>query len=293
MIRSWIIWALSVFVLLASTGPAAARQWKDHAHPYTFLFGNHIDTHIELKLRKNGDLRGFFYITWLDKDADGITDVDPASGLPIAGHCNKPEHYENGCFAGWLVRAKPCINEVNQCRAMYLYHYHDHPPWLLDPTVDESGNLRGSRLNIVQPGSYTHMHWLTRGTTHTNDDGHSSYFPSSIDEVEAVFGLEPGGINVPDECNVAMAKMLSPGAICPGYFLEIFAIKSFAFKHGGEPIPVIPGIDNKTHLNLLTSYAPEEIPQEVLDALPAHGGEHGGDDSGGSGGGDHTGGGDH
>ena len=71
------------------------------------------------------------------------------------------------------------------------------------------------------------------------------------------------------------------------------SLLSFDLKHGGEPIPVTPGIDNKTHLNLLTTYAPEEIAQEVLDALPSHGGGHGDDDSGGSGGGDHTGGGDH
>ena len=293
MNRAITIRALLISALLASTSPAVARQWQEHAQPYTFLFGNHIDTHIELKLDKSGDLTGFFYITWLDNDGDGIIDVDPVSGLPVAGHCNKPEHYEIGCFAGWTMRAKPCINEDHHRRAMYLSPYHDHPPWLLDPSVDDTGNLRGSRLNIVQPGSYTHMHWLTRGTTQTNDEGHTMTFPSSIDEVEAVFGLEPGGIHVPDECNVAMAKMLTPGAICPGYFLEIRAIKSFAFKHGGEPIPVTPGIDNKTHLNLLTTYAPEEIPQEVLDALPAHGGGHGDDDSGGSGGGDHTGGGGH
>ncbi len=279
---------LSLFAVCLAQ--AADRKWKDHAKPYTFLFGNHIDTHQELKLMKDGDLQGFFYITWLDKDEDGSTDIDEASGLPIAGHCNKPEHYENGCFAGWTMRAKPCIEEVNNCRAMYLYHYHDHPPWLLDPTVDETGNLRGSRLSIVQPGSFTHMHWLTEGATHTMDNGSTMFFPSSIDAVEAVFGVD---IVVPDECNVAMAKELTTGSICPGYFLEIEAVKNFAFKHGGEPIPVTPGIDNKTHLNLITTYAPEEIPQEVLDDLPTHGGGHGDDDSGGSGGGDHTGGGEH
>ena len=50
--------------------------------------------------------------------------------------------------------------------------------------------------------------------------------------------------------------------VCPGWFLEIRAVKSFAFQHGGELVPVHPRIDNATHLNLLTNYAvvPEITP---------------------------------
>jgi len=282
--------AMLVFLLSSSMGFADGRPWKDHKKPYTFLFGNHIDTHQETRLTNTGDLQGFFYITWLDKvpeGGDGIIDIDEASGLPVAGHCNKPEHYEAGCFAGWHIRAKPCIEEVNGCRAMYLFHYHDHPPWLLDPTVDSEGGLRGSRLNIVQPGSFTHMHWLTESSTHKD-----TFLPSSLEEVEEFFGVD---ITVPAECNVAMAKALTTGAICPGYFLEIKAVKSFAFSHGGEKIPVRPGLDNKTHLNLLTTFVEGvDIPDDVVNGLPAHGGGHGDEgDSGGSGGGDHGGGGGH
>jgi len=56
---------------------------------------------------------------------------------------------------------------------------------------------------------------------------------------------------------VSVAKALTPGVICPGYFLEIQATETFAFKHGGELIPVRPGTDNRTHLNLVTSVPAE------------------------------------
>ena len=42
---------------------------------------------------------------------------------------------------------------------------------------------------------------------------------------------------------------------CPGWFLQLKAVGSFAFQHGGETLPVTPGADNATHLNLLTNYA--------------------------------------
>ncbi len=52
------------------------------------------------------------------------------------------------------------------------------------------------------------------------------------------------------DCNVPMAGALDPapgtsgelnpvpGQVCPGYFLQIKAIKTFSFRHGGEWIPV-------------------------------------------------------
>ena len=42
---------------------------------------------------------------------------------------------------------------------------------------------------------------------------------------------------------------------CPGWFIQLKAVESFAFQHGGEIIPVSPGADNATHLNLLSNYA--------------------------------------
>jgi hypothetical protein len=164
--------------------------WNAHEAPYNFRFGNHIDTHQETRLVQDdsdsdegtnqGDLTGWFYVF---DSGDTLED-----GTPILEHCTKPEHYDSGCVAGWRIDAKPCIEEVNGCRAMSLYHYHDHPVWLLGARVDDSGGLRGSRQDIVQPGSFTHMYWLTRGLAE---------FPSSLDvdaergnsPIEAVFGL--------------------------------------------------------------------------------------------------------
>ena len=94
------------------------------------------------------------------------------------------------------------------------------------------------------------MHWLTEGADHEG-----TFLPSSLAEVEALFGVD---ITVPDECNVSMASALTPGVVCPGYFLQIQATETFAFHHGGEDIAVSPGIDNRTHLNLVTSIPAEE-----------------------------------
>jgi hypothetical protein len=251
-------------VALANDGDTnvEGRVWQDHAPPYTFLFGNHIDTHQETRLKKNGDLQGFFYIYWTGEFTN--------DGDPIAHHCTKPEHYTQGCFAGWSIRAKPCIKEVKVneeygCEAMFLYHFHDHPVWLIGPRVVDGG-LRGTRSMVPQPGSYTHFHWLTEGSSHMDD-----WLPSSIADVEALFGVD---IAVPEECNVAMASALTAGVVCPGYYLEIKAKESFVFRHGGELIPVEQGIDNRTHLNIVTSY--RSLPHDVLPGEYVETGDGGG-----------------
>ena len=75
--------------------------------------------------------------------------------------------------------------------------------------------LLDSRSDLPQPGSYSHFHWT-------------------------------GG---PE-----MAGMLVPGVRYSGYFLKLMAKDTFAFVHGGEPIPVFPGVDNGTHLNIVFSF---------------------------------------
>ena len=111
-------------LLVAGVAHAQGRGWTDHKNPYEFLLGNHIDTHQETRLEKDGSLQGFFYVFWTGEETPG--------GLPVAAHCTKAEHYEAGCFAAWHIRAEPCIEEVNGCHAMFLYHYHDHPVWLVE-----------------------------------------------------------------------------------------------------------------------------------------------------------------
>ena len=73
--------ALGLCIVVAGLASASGRIFKEHANPYTFLFGNNIDTHQETRLTNKGYLRGFFYIRFIDK-------FDEASGLPIAPHYN-------------------------------------------------------------------------------------------------------------------------------------------------------------------------------------------------------------
>jgi hypothetical protein len=250
---------LMIAVVVAQGVWASGFNWQDHAEPYSFLFGNHIDTHQQTRLKDSGELAGFLYIVFEDRDEDGVIDTTE-DGLRIAGHCTRPEDYA-ACEMGWQLRAKPCIEEVNGCEAMYLYHQHDHPVWLIGPRLREMHNetfLGGSRLPIPQPGFPGHLHWLSEESEHEGSHG-SMMLPGSIEELEALFGVD---IEVPGECNVSMASALTPGAICPAYFLELRAIDTFAFRHGGELIPVRPGIDLRTHHNFVTSYVAIESEDE-------------------------------
>ena len=218
---------LMIAVLFLSTGLSNASARDFHALPWDFLFGNHIDTHQEtkLKLDKAGNpvrLSGFFYIIFT-----GDTDED--SGLPIARHPRGASHDEEcgvddiDCVKGWKMNGVPA-------EATFLYHSgvngNDHPVWLLN------------RVDIPQPGSFTHFHWITQTST------------------------DPGAGQVSAECDANNASQLETNAqhadenvICPGWLLEISAELSFAFEHGGERIPVREGVDNASHLNLVTNYA--------------------------------------
>jgi hypothetical protein len=277
MMKPTIIAAVAVTfgvgVLVAPSPEALARtSWNDHPPPFEFLFGNHIDTHQQTKLTGEGELSGHLYIRFVDEDGDGVID-ETDDGLPIAKHCTKAEHYEDGaCIAGWKIRAKPCVESFNGCRAMFLYHHDDHPVWLLGAHLDGDGELRGSRNAIPQPGAYVaHYHWLTAGSEFSGADGETRRFPSSLKDLEAVLGV---GIEVPEGCNVAMAKELSTGAVCPGYFFKLRAVREFAFVHGGETMPVRPGLDMSTHINVVTSYRSVDwTPTE--EQPPTDGGGHG------------------
>ena len=114
--------------------------------------------------------------------------------------------------------------------AKFLYHSgingNDHPVWMVN------------RVDIPQPGSFTHFHWI----------GADSNDPRAPAEVQS-------------ECDVDMADDLDDNAedvTCPGWFLKIHAVRKFAFDHGGEIVAVRPGVDNATHLNLVTNY--QEVP---------------------------------
>ena len=118
-------------------------------------------------------------------------DIEPGSRL-AARHCHKEADYGD-CEVGWHIEAVPCIEEVNGCRAMFLYHKHDHPVWLIGAHMrtvhpgepDEESFLAGSRLYIPQEGSPGHLHWLTEGSEHMGTS-----YPSSLAAVEELFGVD-------------------------------------------------------------------------------------------------------
>jgi hypothetical protein len=240
--------------LLLYSGPAWAAGTNFHKAPFDFLFGNHIDTHQENKLTLNKDgspkaLRGFFYIIYMDGTSGTANPVDrpedafpdPVSGLPVARHPRGAGEDEVcgetvKCYVGWTMQGLPG-------QAKFLYHDgtngKDHPVWLVNRT-DEVAPDGTPVSGIPQPGSYTHFHWITdTGDPETaTSDPRISMIPSVCNEKNAS-GLEAAG---------------AANTVCPGWFLQIHAVAKFAFIHGGEIIPVRNGIDNRSHLNLVTNY---------------------------------------
>jgi hypothetical protein len=107
---------------------------------------------------------------------------------------------------------------------------------------------------IPQPGYYSHYHWITN----TSED--------------------PRAGTVLAECNKANAGQLQdqgPTAvneICQGWFLQLQAVREFAFMHGGEVIPVHLGEDLRTHLNMVTNY--DQTPVVPITETRSSGGGH-------------------
>jgi hypothetical protein len=131
-----------------------------------------------------------------------------------------------------------------------------------------------ARSAIPQPGSFTHFHWVTS----TSTDERSDTVPEVCD-VQMAGELEgtvlTGELLLDDGISEIFWSdvdvHVEDGAedtVCPGWLLQITARRSFAFQHGGEKVPVFIGVDNASHLNIVTNYA----------VIPAITGSGGGDD---------------
>ena len=124
--------SLALSLLGASfTSATDLYPWNDHAGPFTFLFGNEIDTHQQTQRLKKGSLSGYFYI--------GFTGVVTKDGYRVATHvdCNAMP-----CTVGWTL-------DGNSTMATFLYELvPDHPVFLVN------------RQDIPEPGAYAHFHWL-------------------------------------------------------------------------------------------------------------------------------------
>lgn len=124
-----------VSLLLVGTGfrPATGYHWRDHATPFDFLFGNHIDTHQQSKIDGKDKLVGFLYIRFTGEYTE--------DGIPKAEHAKCAE-VPDECTVGWVLKGIPIS-------AVYMGHEHgQHPQWGV--AADDLPR---------QPG-YTHFHWL-------------------------------------------------------------------------------------------------------------------------------------
>ncbi len=94
-----IVVLLLSFALAATAFAATSYPWNNHAAPYDFLFGNHIDTHQQTKLNDDGQLGGFFYIKYTGETYPPEAD----DGIPVAGHGNC-EGAAVECTVGWRLK---------------------------------------------------------------------------------------------------------------------------------------------------------------------------------------------
>lgn len=201
--------------------------------PKDYRFGNNFDSHQETKLKRDKDdypesLTGSLFIIFTGG-------IDGDSELPIARHphqdddCNDPE---TGCVVGWSITGVPGY-------AKFLYHNgvngRDHAVWMWN------------RIDFPQPGSFTHFHWISPGAGDENGgDPRAEYGDAS--------------------CDADAAGDLVPNDECYGWFLELRAVREFAFEHGDEIVPVRPGLDNATHINLVSNYNPDPDPEIEIES---------------------------
>ena len=126
--------AMPAMVLSLVTSAAVAAEWRNHAAPFNFAFGNEIDSHQQTRQARDGSLFGFFYVR--------LTGVVTRDKYEVATHvdCNA---YPD-CTTGWTLSGKPA-------HGTYLYEVgHDHPVFLV------------ARPDIPQPGAHAHFHWLSQ-----------------------------------------------------------------------------------------------------------------------------------
>jgi hypothetical protein len=188
-------------LFLSGAGVVAATDlypWRDHAAPLNFLFGNEIDTYQQTRQKNDRNLFGFFYIQFTGTVTKDL--------YRVAKHvdCNATT---SDCTVGWTLNGKAV-------RAKFLYQVgDDHPVFLV------------KRADIVQPGAFSHFHWL--------------------EDMPAVGAVADG----------YLLQLTAEDKFC---FIHHGAASATSAKtcrsNGG--VKVDPGIDIATHLNIVTSASP-------------------------------------
>lgn len=121
-----VLHLLILSMLILSTGLAMGQgyPWSNHAAPFDFLFGNHIDDHQQSREIANGGLQGFLYIEFTGAFQNGY---------PVAVHGQEA--------VGWIVDAVPIS-------AVFLGHLPgEHPQWCVNPA------------DLPRELGYSHFHW--------------------------------------------------------------------------------------------------------------------------------------
>lgn len=124
--RKWVALVIAVLLvfLLPAGAAAGSYEWRDHAAPFDFRFGNHFDDHQQSELTGETGLTGFLYIAPTGEAVDGV---------PVVEHGTDT--------VGWGL--KGIAMEATYCG----HPEGEHPAWVIDP-----GDMPRQR-------GFTHFHW--------------------------------------------------------------------------------------------------------------------------------------
>ncbi len=132
-IKSSVIASIIILLFTGTAFAASSYRWRDHASPFDFLFGNHIDTHQQTKTTGAHFLNGFFYITF--------TGEETTDGVPIATHGDCTTNPDE-CTVGWILQGKSISATLLEKEP------GEHPVWCVDPA------------DLPTQTGFSHFHWL-------------------------------------------------------------------------------------------------------------------------------------
>lgn len=132
MKRIFSVCAVGVALSIVSASARATDlfAWNNHAAPFTFLFGNELDTHALTRATSDGNLVGLLYVQF--------TGTSTKDGYRVATHgdCGASR-----CSVGWTMNGKPLTAT------------------LLEAPVDDHPLFSVARADIPEPGAFSHFHW--------------------------------------------------------------------------------------------------------------------------------------
>ncbi len=160
---------LALFVSFTGSARAASGSsypWNDHAAPYTYLFGNHIDTHQQSQFMDGGQIQGYLYIRYTGQTINGV---------PVAEHsdCSMDP---SSCLVGWQIQgvsaqatavsfdsmgmAQFCASASTLRNISGYTHFH----WIGDPMMDMD-------IQLNQPYTGYLLKLTARSTFYFNHHG--------------------------------------------------------------------------------------------------------------------------